>query len=65
MAELDGRVSPTAASTSALRGDADHNVSAPTGKRREDAIVGASEATRRLIAQVTAAARTEMPQPRR
>jgi len=31
------------------------------GRRREDRIVGASEATRQLIAQATAAARTELP----
>jgi len=60
MPELDGRVSATTASTAATRGDAEHNNSAPTGKRREDAIVGASEATRKLIAQVAAAARTEL-----
>jgi two-component system response regulator GlrR len=33
----------------------------PVGRRREDRIVGASEATRQLIAQATAAARSELP----
>jgi two-component system response regulator GlrR len=61
MPELNGRVPPATASVSAARGDAEHGGSAPTGKRREDAIVGASEATRKLIAQATAAARTELP----
>jgi two-component system response regulator GlrR len=36
-------------------------VSDPTGRRSEDRIVGSSEATRRLIAQATAAARSELP----
>ena len=31
------------------------------GRRREDRIVGSSEATRRLIAQATAAARSDLP----
>jgi two-component system response regulator GlrR len=35
--------------------------SEPAGRRREDRIVGASEATRQLIAQATAAARTDLP----
>lgn len=33
----------------------------PVGRRREDRIVGAGEHTRQLIAQATAAARTELP----
>ena len=33
----------------------------PVGRRREDRIVGASEATRQLIAQASMAARTELP----
>ena len=32
-----------------------------TGRRREDRIVGSSEATRKLVAQATAAARSELP----
>lgn len=36
-------------------------VSDPTGRRREDRIVGSSEATRKLVAQATAAARSELP----
>ncbi len=43
------------------RPEAEAAAAAPTGKRREDAIVGASEATRTLIAQATAAARSELP----
>lgn len=35
--------------------------SALAGRRREDRIVGASDATRRLIAQATVAARSELP----
>ena len=35
--------------------------SKPIGRRREDRIVGSSEATRRLVAQATAAARSELP----
>jgi two-component system response regulator GlrR len=35
--------------------------SEPVGRRREDRIVGASEHTRRLIAQATAAARDDLP----
>jgi len=35
--------------------------SEPAGRRREDRIVGASEATRRLIAQASEAARTQLP----
>jgi two-component system response regulator GlrR len=33
----------------------------PAGRRREDRLVGPSDATRRLIAQATAAARTDLP----
>jgi two-component system, NtrC family, response regulator GlrR len=33
----------------------------PVGRRREDCIVGASDATRQVVAQATAAARTELP----
>jgi two-component system, NtrC family, response regulator GlrR len=33
----------------------------PVGRRREDCIVGASEATRQVIAQATAAARSDLP----
>ncbi len=36
-------------------------VSDAIGRRREDRIVGSSEATRRLVAQATAAARSELP----
>jgi two-component system response regulator GlrR len=35
--------------------------SEPAGRRREDRIVGASEATRRLIAEASAAARSDLP----
>jgi two-component system response regulator GlrR len=35
-------------------------VSRPAGRRREDRVVGPSEATRRLIAQASAAARTDL-----
>lgn len=34
---------------------------APTGRRREDRIIGASQATRDLIEQATAAARSDLP----
>ena len=46
--------------TTALE-DAPAEASEPVGRRREDRIVGSSEATRRLVAQATAAARSEMP----
>ena len=39
----------------------DATESKPIGRRREDRIVGSSEATRRLVAQATAAARSELP----
>lgn len=55
------RVEPATANASALRSEAAPLASAATGKRREDAIVGASEATRKLIAQATAAARSDLP----
>lgn len=45
----------------AVRSDLEPTNSAASGKRREDAIVGASEATRKLIAQATAAARSDLP----
>ena len=56
-----GRVDEATAQASRERADQDPPASAPTGKRREDRIVGASEATRTLIAQATAAARAELP----
>ena len=37
------------------------DVSEPTGRRREDRLVGSSEANRRLVAQATLAARSELP----
>lgn len=55
------RVAPATAGANALRGEAEPPASAPTGKRREDVIVGASDATRKLIAQATAAARSDLP----
>ena len=55
------RPEPTVAREPETRPDGQATAFAATGKRREDAIVGASEATRRLIAQATAAARSELP----
>jgi two-component system response regulator GlrR len=55
------RADPTAPREQDPRPDGQATPFAATGKRREDAIVGASEATRRLIAQATAAARSELP----
>jgi two-component system response regulator GlrR len=59
--DTNARVETTAQQAPALRSEIEPASSAPTGKRREDAIVGASEATRKLIAQATAAARSELP----
>jgi two-component system response regulator GlrR len=44
-----------------LRADGAPEISEPVGRRREDRIVGASEATRQLIAQAQAAARGDLP----
>ncbi|MBM4385828.1 MAG: sigma-54-dependent Fis family transcriptional regulator [Deltaproteobacteria bacterium] len=59
--ELSERADGTPTRASETRLASQPTASAATGKRREDAIVGASEATRRLIAQATAAARSDMP----
>jgi two-component system response regulator GlrR len=59
--ESPARAESAAARTTEAPTDAQPTASAATGKRREDAIVGASEATRRLIAQATVAARSELP----
>jgi two-component system response regulator GlrR len=57
-----GRVdAATAATSDAAPAAPEPQAAAATGRRREDVIVGASEATRRLIAQVTAAARADLP----
>jgi two-component system response regulator GlrR len=58
--ETNARVENATAATGAPRSESDPAAAAPAGKRREDAIVGASEATRKLIAQATAAARSEL-----
>ena len=57
-----------ATSTPSSDGEAMHSaagegaqVSRAAGRRREDRIVGASEATRKLIAQATSAARSDLP----
>jgi two-component system response regulator GlrR len=59
--ESPQRADATPGSVGDVRAEVQATASAATGKRREDAIVGASEATRRLIAQATAAARSELP----
>jgi two-component system response regulator GlrR len=59
--DTNARVGTTTAPASGARPEGDPASVASTGKRREDAVVGASEATRRLIAQATAAARSELP----
>jgi two-component system response regulator GlrR len=56
-----GSATPPASGTAGTRAEAAPPTSPATGKRREDVIVGASEATRTLIAQLTAAARSELP----
>ncbi len=56
-----GRVDATPTAGGAGRAEQEPLTSAATGKRREDHLVGASEATRRLIAQATSAARSELP----
>ncbi len=56
-----GRAGDATTGAHAPRSEAPPDTSAATGKRREDRIVGPSEATRRLIAQATAAARSELP----
>ena len=64
-----GRMSDLSAATAARNDGAtvtDHGIagdlgSEPAGRRREDRIVGASEATRLLIAQASAAARSTLP----
>jgi two-component system response regulator GlrR len=45
----------------AARAGVDPLPSRPAGRRREDRLVGPSDATRRLIAQASAAARTDLP----
>jgi two-component system response regulator GlrR len=63
MAAIDtnARAGSATAGASGGRSEAPPATSAATGRRREDAIVGASEATRRVVAQATAAARSELP----
>jgi two-component system response regulator GlrR len=59
--DTNARVGAATAPPSGARPEAEFGDVVPTGKRREDAIVGASEATQKLIAQATAAARSELP----
>ncbi|HEY8120641.1 MAG TPA: sigma 54-interacting transcriptional regulator [Myxococcota bacterium] len=59
--ETNERVAGATPAANPARSEAELASSAPAGKRREDAVVGASEATRKVIAQATAAARSELP----
>jgi two-component system response regulator GlrR len=59
--DANTRVGTPPAPASGARPDVESASAAAPGKRREDAIVGASEATQRLIAQATAAARSDLP----
>jgi two-component system response regulator GlrR len=59
--DTDARVGAATAPASAARPGVELGGTDPTGSRREDAIVGASEATQKLIAQAIAAARSELP----
>jgi two-component system response regulator GlrR len=49
------------AADAAVRPASSEHVSKPAGRRREDRIVGSSEAIRRLIAAATEAARSDLP----
>jgi len=59
--ETNARVVNPALPPNGPASEVDPSSAAPTGKRREDLIVGGSEATRRLTAQATAAARSDLP----
>ena len=59
--ETNARARSPTASAPALRSEADGAAVTATGKRRDETVVGASEATRTVVAQATAAARSELP----
>jgi two-component system response regulator GlrR len=59
--ETSVRVGSNTAAAKVARSEPEPASPAATGKRSDEAIVGASEATRKLIAQAAAAARSELP----
>ncbi len=61
MTSMTTRIHGADTDRTGTRGEDQAMQSEPAGRRREDRIVGASEATRRLIAQATAAARSDLP----